>query len=81
VPHRAGAAHLERHLARELEHLPVEEEEAGEAELVDERELLLQPLADAALVAVEVVVALANALSQTRRSWTIAGSSPSEKSG
>src|SRR5439155_1962484 len=27
VPHRAGAAHLERHLARELEHLPVEEEE------------------------------------------------------
>ena len=42
VPHRAGAAHLERDLARELEHLPVEEEEAGEAELVDERELLFQ---------------------------------------
>src|SRR5204862_10989 len=39
--HRAGAAHLERNLARELEHLPVEEEEAGETELVDERELLL----------------------------------------
>ena len=43
VPHRAGAAHLERDLARELEHLPVEEEEAGEAELVDELELLLEP--------------------------------------
>src|SRR5258705_3829615 len=35
VPHRARPAHLERDLARELEHLPVEQEEAGEAELVD----------------------------------------------
>ena len=43
VPHRAGAAHLERDLARELEHLPVEEEEAGEAELVDQRKLLFEP--------------------------------------
>ena len=58
VPHRAGAAHLERHLARELEHLPVEQEEAGETELVDQRELVLEPPADAALVAVEVAVAL-----------------------
>ena len=37
-----GPAHLERDLARELEHLPVEQEEPGEAELVDQRELLLQ---------------------------------------
>ena len=58
VPHRAGAAHLERDLARELEHLPVEEEEAGEAELVDQRELLLEPPAHAPLVAVQVGVAL-----------------------
>ena len=36
---RAGPAYLECHLARELEHLPVEEEEAGEPELGDEREL------------------------------------------
>ncbi len=58
VPHRAGAAHLERHLACELEHLPVEEEEAGEAELVDQGELLLEPPAHAPLVAVQVGVAL-----------------------
>jgi hypothetical protein len=36
----------------------VEQEEAGEAELVDQRELLLEPAADAPLVAVEVGVAL-----------------------
>src|SRR4029077_5120157 len=57
-PHRAGAAHLERHLSRELEHLPVEEEEAGEAELADQRKLLLEPFADAPFVAVEAAVAL-----------------------
>ena len=39
---RVGAAHLPRALARELEHLVVEEEEPGEPELVDERELALQ---------------------------------------
>ena len=33
VARRAGAAHLEGDLARELEHLPVEQEEAGEPEL------------------------------------------------
>ena len=81
VPHRAGAAHLERDLARELEHLPVEEEEAGKAELVDQRELLLEPPAHAPLVAVQVGVALGERASQTRRSCTIAGSAPSEKSG
>ena len=36
---RAGTAHLERALPGQLEHLPVEEEEAGEAELLDEGEL------------------------------------------
>jgi hypothetical protein len=39
---RAGPAHLERHLARELEHLPVEEEEAREPQLGDQRELFSQ---------------------------------------
>ena len=36
VAHRAGAAHLGCDLARELQHLPVEQEEPGEAELVDQ---------------------------------------------
>ena len=58
VAHRARPAHLERDLPRELEHFPVEQEEAGEAELADEVELLLEPLADALLVAVEVRVPL-----------------------
>ena len=58
VAHRARPAHLVRDLARELEHLPVEQEEAGEPELADEVELLLEPRADALLVAVEVRVAL-----------------------
>src|SRR6185437_11171733 len=47
-----------RDLAGQLEHLPVEQEEPGEAELVDERELLLEPAAHASFVAVEVAVAL-----------------------
>ena len=42
MPGRAGAAHLERALARELEHLPVEEEEAGQAEARDQRQLLVE---------------------------------------
>src|SRR6185436_18367493 len=42
VARRAGSPHLERDLTRELENLPVEEEEAGEAELGDERELFAQ---------------------------------------
>ena len=44
VARRAGAAHLEGALARELEHLPVEEEEAGEPEARDQRELLVEAL-------------------------------------
>jgi hypothetical protein len=58
VTHRPRAAHLERNLARELEHLPVEEEEAGEPELVDQRKLLVETRADAALAAVQPAVAL-----------------------
>ena len=82
VPHRAGAAHLERNLSRELEHLPVEQEEAGEAELVDQRELLLEPPADAPLVAVEVGVALDERASRRRGgAGRSPAPSPSEKSG
>ena len=40
VAGRAGAAHLGGDLARELEHLPVQEEEPGELQLGDEGELL-----------------------------------------
>ena len=39
---RAAPSHLEGAFPRQLEHLPVEEEEAGEPELVDELDLLLQ---------------------------------------
>ena len=45
APRRAGPAHLGGDLARELEHLPVEQEEAGEPELVDQRELVVEPRA------------------------------------
>ena len=40
---RPGPADPTGDLPRELEHLPVEEEEAGEAELVDQSELSLEP--------------------------------------
>ena len=39
---RVAAAHLEGALPRQLEHLPVEQEEARQPELVDQRELGLQ---------------------------------------
>jgi hypothetical protein len=39
---RVAAAHLDRQLPRQLEHLPVEEEEAGQAELVDQLQLLVE---------------------------------------
>ncbi len=58
VAHRAGPAHVVGDLARKLQDFPVEQEEACETELVDQRELLFEPLAHAALVAVEVRVAL-----------------------
>ncbi len=43
VPRRSTPAHLERDVLRKLEHLPVEQEEAGELELGDEGELLVEP--------------------------------------
>src|SRR5579864_5113291 len=58
VPHRAGPTHLVRDLARKLEHLPVEQEEAGEAELVDQYELFLETPAHPPLVAVQPRVPL-----------------------
>ncbi len=42
APRRVRPAHLARALAGDLEHFVVEEEEAGEPELVDERELVFQ---------------------------------------
>src|SRR5712691_7221260 len=57
MPHRALPTNFACHLARELEHLPVEQEEAGEPELVDQHELLLESLAHAALVTVQAGVA------------------------
>src|SRR6266511_5755293 len=52
------AAHLVRALTRELENLPVEEEEPGEPERVDQRELLVEPSPRLALVSVQPRVAL-----------------------
>ena len=43
VPRRAGAAHLERDLAGQLEHLVVQEEEARQAVAADQRELVVEP--------------------------------------
>ncbi len=39
----AGTAHLERHLAGQLEHVVVEQEEPGQTEPLDDPKLLLQP--------------------------------------
>ena len=58
MPGRAGPAHLECTRARELEHLPVEQEEAGEAEPRDQRQLFVEALTGAALVPVGVAVAI-----------------------
>ena len=44
---RVGPAHLDRHLARELEQVAVQQEEAGQAERVDHPQLLLQARARA----------------------------------
>ena len=43
APGRVAPAHLQGALPRDLEHLPVEQEEAGELELVDQRQLALEP--------------------------------------
>ena len=50
VSRRVSPAHLERRLAGELEHLVVEEEEARQAELVDQRELVVEASARLRLV-------------------------------
>ena len=52
------SAHLPRALARQLQHLPVQEEESREAELLDQLQLLVEPPARPALVAVRASVAL-----------------------
>src|SRR6478735_4561177 len=44
VPRRIAPPYLDRYLSRELEHLPVKEEEPGELQLGDQRELLVEPL-------------------------------------
>ncbi len=53
---RIAAAHLARDLLGQLEHLPVQEEEAGEAEVGDQRQLLVEPRPRLALVAVGAAV-------------------------
>ena len=65
----------------QLEHLPVEEEEPGQAELRDQRELLAQPAPRAPGRAARAGSARRARRAQTRASWTAAGSGPSEKSG
>ncbi len=42
-PRRVAAAHLERHLARDLEHLVVQQEEARQPVAADQRELVVEP--------------------------------------
>ena len=49
---RARAAHLHRDLARQLEHVVVEQEEARQPELADHAQLLFQPCACLAVLAV-----------------------------
>ncbi len=80
VPGRAGAAHLERDLAGELEHLPVEQEEAGELQLGDQRQLLPQP-GGRAPAERRAAVALVERPHADPRSWPSGVSKPSEKSG
>ena len=59
---RVGPAHLDGDLARELEHVAVQEEEAGQAERVDHPQLLLQARARRGAVRVAGRVALLEAL-------------------
>ena len=81
VPRAARAAHLERALARQLEHLPVQQEETGETEPRDQLQLVVEPLLRLALVTVRFAYRSANARAQISRNCTSAGSTPSEKSG
>ncbi len=43
LPRRVAPPYFECAFPRQLEHLPVQEEEAGETELLDQRELALEP--------------------------------------
>ena len=43
VPRRVAPAHLARDVGGELEHLPVEQEEPGQPEIGDQRQLFLEP--------------------------------------
>ena len=80
VPGRAGPAHLVRDLAGELEHLPVEQEEAGELQLGDQGQLLSQP--GCRPFAIDGPgVAVAECLLTDPRSCPSGVSKPSEKSG
>ena len=58
LPRDRLAAHFSRDIARELEHLPVQQEEAGEPDPLDQVELLVEALPRAPLVPVEIRVAL-----------------------
>ena len=58
MPGTAGTAHLECALPRELEHLPVQQEEAAQAEPGDQPQLAVEPLTCPALVPVRIRVAL-----------------------
>ena len=53
---RVAAAHLACDLLGQLEHLPVQEEEAGEAEVADQRQLFVESSPRLALVAVGAAV-------------------------
>ena len=64
---RVGPAHLHRDLARELQQLAVEDEEAGEAEAVDHAQLLLQPGVGRRAVRAALRVALAEQRPATAR--------------
>ena len=58
MPGRARPAHLECTRARELEHFPMEQEEAGEPEPGDQRQFFVEPLSRPAFVPVRVGVPL-----------------------
>ena len=75
--------HLERALARQLEHLVVEEEEPRQAEPPDELQLVVESGRAPLLVTTATCPAYRspNAWSQISASWRIAGSERSEKSG
>jgi hypothetical protein len=57
VARRVAPAHLARDVGCELEHLPVEQEEPREAEVADQRELLVEPHSRLSFVPVRVAVA------------------------